>query len=51
LAPPGGEVLNINAPGGWDQVLRALATKSTGEHLSQEEIGRVAAERDMIIVD
>jgi quercetin dioxygenase-like cupin family protein len=44
-------VLNINAPGGWDRVLRTLATKSTGEHLSQEEIGRVAAERDMIIVD
>jgi quercetin dioxygenase-like cupin family protein len=44
-------VLNINAPGGWDEVLRALATKSTGEHLSQEEIGHVAAERDMIVVD
>jgi quercetin dioxygenase-like cupin family protein len=44
-------VLNINAPGGWDRVLRALATRSTGEHLSREEIGRVAAERDMIIVD
>jgi hypothetical protein len=44
-------VLNINAPGGWEQVLRTLATKSSGEHLSQEEIGRVAAERDMIIID
>ena len=28
-----------------------IAAIVTGEHLSQEEIGRIAAERDMIIID
>jgi quercetin dioxygenase-like cupin family protein len=44
-------VLNINAPGGWEKVLRALATKGRGEQVSQGEVGRIAAERDMIVLD
>jgi quercetin dioxygenase-like cupin family protein len=44
-------VLNINAPGGWEHVLRALAAQSRGAQLTEDEIGRVASERDMIVLD
>jgi hypothetical protein len=44
-------VLNINAPGGWDRVLRSLVAASSGGELEQSEIGRIAAERDMIVLE
>jgi quercetin dioxygenase-like cupin family protein len=44
-------VLNINAPGGWDRVLRSLVAASGDGELDQGEIGRIAAERDMIVLE
>lgn len=44
-------VLNINAPGGWDRVLRALSAGAAEHAMDQAEIGRIAAERDMIVVE
>lgn len=49
LAPV--RVLNINAPGGWDRVLRSLVVASTEARVNQTEIGRIAAERDMIVLE
>jgi quercetin dioxygenase-like cupin family protein len=43
-------VLNINAPGGWDRVLRSLVAAGAGE-LERAEIGRIAGERDMIVLE
>lgn len=48
---PGDEpvrVLNLNAPGGWDRVLRAVAARRA--RLTRREVGEIAAERDMVIV-
>lgn len=44
-------VLNINAPGGWDRVLRSVVAASSDGELEQAEIGRIAAERDMIVLE
>ena len=44
-------MLNINAPGGWDRVLRSLVAASSDGELEQAEIGRIAAERDMIVLE
>jgi len=44
-------VLNINAPGGWDRVLRSLVRATAAGGLDRGEIGRIAAERDMIVLE
>ena len=44
-------VLNINAPGGWDRVLRSLATAATEGGVDRAETGCIAAERDMIVLE
>jgi mannose-6-phosphate isomerase-like protein (cupin superfamily) len=44
-------VLNINAPGGWDDVLRALVPAAGGRAADQAETGRIAAARDMIVLE
>jgi mannose-6-phosphate isomerase-like protein (cupin superfamily) len=44
-------VLNINAPGGWERVLRALVPAAGQRPADQVETGRIAAERDMIVLE
>jgi quercetin dioxygenase-like cupin family protein len=44
-------VLNINAPGGWDHVLRSLVTATGGRGVDRTEVGRIASQRDMIVVE
>lgn len=51
---PGGEpvrALNVNAPEGWDRVLRAVhrAAPSSGP-VGSAEVGEIAGERDMVVV-
>lgn len=44
-------VLNINAPGGWDRVLRSLVAAAGEGEVTQAETGRIAAERDMFVLE
>jgi quercetin dioxygenase-like cupin family protein len=44
-------VLNINAPGGWERVLRSIVTASGERDIDQAEVGRIASQRDMIVVE
>jgi uncharacterized cupin superfamily protein len=44
-------VLNVNSPGGWDRVLRSLATASSNRRIEPADVGRLAAERDMIVLE
>jgi quercetin dioxygenase-like cupin family protein len=44
-------VLNINAPGGWDNVLRALVAGAASGPLDGPGVGAIASERDMEVVD
>ncbi|RSM62494.1 cupin domain-containing protein [Amycolatopsis sp. WAC 01376] len=44
-------MLNINSPGGWDRVLRALVFAGGDRPLDRTEIGRVSAEYDMIVLE
>ncbi|WP_165422985.1 cupin domain-containing protein [Ktedonosporobacter rubrisoli] len=43
-------VLNINAPGGWDRVLRALATASLAETVTSQEVGEISSNFDMEVI-
>ena len=43
-------VLNVNAPGGWDRVLRAVVTASSSGPVGSGEVGEIASERDMVVV-
>jgi len=43
-------VLNINAPGGWDRVLRALVAGGAAGPLDARKVGAIASERDMEVV-
>ncbi|WP_433337533.1 cupin domain-containing protein [Spirillospora sp. CA-294931] len=44
-------VLNINAPGGWDRVLRDVAAASRTGAVGPAETGRIAARYDMIVLE
>jgi hypothetical protein len=44
-------VLNLNAPDGWDTVLRALLAASQDGTVGQEDVGRIAAGCDMIVLE
>jgi mannose-6-phosphate isomerase-like protein (cupin superfamily) len=44
-------VLNVNAPGGWDDVLRALVPGADQSPVDQAGTGEIAAQRDMIVLE
>jgi mannose-6-phosphate isomerase-like protein (cupin superfamily) len=44
-------ILNINAPGGWDTVLRALLAASQDGTVGQDDVGCIAAGWDMIVLE
>lgn len=45
-------ILNVNAPGGWDRVLRAVvASAATSGPVESSEVGDIASERDMVVVE
>lgn len=51
VTPGAGQVLDyVNAPGGWDRVLRAIVV-ARADGMDGAAIGRIAADRDMIVLE
>jgi hypothetical protein len=45
-------VLNVNSPGGWDEVLRAIVNHAqTSGPVGSAAVGEMSAQRDMIVVE